>query len=86
MTKITKRGYLEIDEEVFMNVDDIFKATNRDELLKQATNVVLSDLKDTLHGLGPIFGRERLLGMAAKVIDEDFSAEGQQTPLPSRAA
>jgi hypothetical protein len=41
--------------------------------------VIARHLKDALSGLGPIFGRERLLALCAGIIEEDFDCRGPQT-------
>jgi hypothetical protein len=50
-----------------------------EETLASVERATARHLKTVLRGLGPIFGRERLLALCARIIDEDFHVFGPQT-------
>jgi hypothetical protein len=79
MCRPITRGALEIDGGDMMTVAGLAHAPNREELLQQAAQAVCRNLKDALWGLGPIFGRETLLALCARVIEEDFHPDQPQT-------
>ena len=79
MSQPITRGALEIDGDDMMTVAGLAQAPNRDELLQQAAHAVCRNLKDALWGLGPIFGRETLLTLCARIIKEDFQPDQPQT-------
>jgi hypothetical protein len=49
------------------------------ELVAAAQKAVARHLKEALWGIGPIFGREWLLDLCARIIEEDFNPNGPQT-------
>ena len=53
-----------------------------EETLTSVERVTARHRKAVLRGLGPLFGRERLLALCAHIIDEDFNPLGPQTEYP----
>jgi hypothetical protein len=81
---LNARAVPEVKGGTFMQVREIIKAPNKEQLLIEAGEIIRSEIKEVLRGIGPICGRDRLLQICAAVIDEDFDADGPQTPLPVR--
>jgi hypothetical protein len=72
------REFIEFDDGRWGLANDENLSDNA-ELGASAQRVVARRLKDALWGLAPLFGREWLLDLCARIIDEDFDPHGPQT-------
>ena len=78
--KVTRRKMMiEVDDGMFWRVDELLKHPDREKLVQGAIAVLEMQLKDVLGGMAPLFGREQLLAMCLKIINEDFDPDGPQT-------
>ena len=59
MTKVNCRAVLETEADCLYSRTDILASPERDKLLASATRVIARDVKQALHGLAPIFGKDQ---------------------------
>jgi len=60
-----------------------FRAAPTDVLLNSIRAAIERDIKEAISGLSPIFGKDQILALCMKIMDEDDDADGPQTQSSS---
>jgi hypothetical protein len=78
---VIAREFIKFDDGTWGLAEWLGDTTRPDhaELMASAEWVVARQLKDVLSGRAPIFGREWLMQLCARIIEEDFNPDGPQT-------
>ena len=79
--RINHRMYLETDDGRFVPISHL-KESNDQDLILQTIGPIKRAIKEAIHGLTPIVGRDNIRAWVDEIIAEDYDADGPQTPFP----